>query len=1030
MIGFFIERPRLVNMLAIVAVLLALILSPKVQREYLPSVNMPRLIITATLPGASAEDMQQEITIPIEEAVAEIDGIDKFYSTISNSVSSTSIELYIDSSEEQVQAAMQDLRDALAAITDFPPSMTEAPILKRLNPGKLPVVEVALSGPMDELAPVAIKLEKRLEKLTDISRVDIIGLQDPEIRVLVDPLKAKNYGVPVTDVVAAIKNRNLSGTGGSLKTSESLKQVVAWGRYNADEEISNTFISSPQNLNTLQVRDLARIERDREDTRLLTHTNGQSGLSLLVRKRESADALNAVDRVRNSIDQLEIPEAVSYSLVDDDTFYTRNRLQVMLSNGIMGLALVSFILMLFMRFSSAIWVLFGIPIVFCGALICLIPLGLTFNLFTLTGLVIVLGMVVDDAVVVTENVIAHRERGMKPAEAALIGAKEMLGPVLASAITTALAFGPIVAMGGIPGKVLWQIPAMVVLVLIFSLIETFFMLPSHLSLLRSADATEKLPWIQKLETQYRRALKYCLRKRATVITVAFISFGFVMVVVRPLIEFEQFPQTDARTLFLKLSAPIGTPLEKTEAIALDLQSQIQSLTQNDFRAVTARIGHQDDKGFERNRGEAEHEALITLFLKDLGRQHTNQQWIDILEDSLILPAGSSFTLQSEYVGPPTDQPVTVHILSNNTSIRRQVASEIANFVRSQEGTTQVNIDERQGTSKIDLNLDYQKLNALGLNIHSVTQTLQAAFLGVEASEIRDTQNVTAIRVQFSADTHNSLDSLLNSPIRNSSGALVSLRDAIKPVSVQGVDRIYHRDGTQASTVRASFTSDSKNTALSFSKKLDRELLYQYRDIPELEVIVGGEAADTIEATKNLATVGFLVIIAITLTVWLTLGSLVKAMVAIIAIPFAIAGVVLAFFIHGMSLSMTALVGTIGLAGVVANASIVMLDAIDRAQSTNKGIRSSKELAEDAVVSRLRPILITTLTTLGGVLPTAYGLGGYDSIISPMSIAIGWGLAFSTLVTLFLVPVLLSTATSLQSGFNYRLLTRRGKGNNP
>ena len=1016
MIRFFADRHLLVNLISVAAISLAFALSPQVPREYLPAVNMPRLTITATLPGASAQDMQTEITIPIEEAITEIDGIDKFYSVISDSVSSTSIELYIDSTETQVQTAMQDLRDAIAAITDFPETMTDAPILTRLNPGKRPIIEIALAGPMQDLVPVAETLEKQIERLNDISSVAIIGLQEPEARVLVDPIRAKGYGIPITDVISAIERRNVSGTGGTLKSDKSRMQIVLWGRYNDPKEILDTIIPTSNNENTIRVREIAQVELTRENTNLLTYTNGQQGLSLIVRKREDADAIKAVDDVKSLLAQTNIPSSVSYSLVNDDTFFTRNRLQVMLSNGIMGVILVSGILLLFMRFDAAAWVLLGIPIVFCSALIWLLPLGLTFNLFTLTGFVIVLGMVVDDAIVVTENIVAHTERGLDSASAAILGAQEMVKPVIASALTTALAFGPIVAMGGIPGKVLWQIPAIVVLVLIFSLLETFFILPSHLSSLRSNKPTLKRRWIQRLEILYRRALRYCLHKRLLVIAVAFSTFAAIMMGVRPLVEFEQFPQTDARTLFLRLSAPIGTPIEQTAAIAQTLQAQITKLTQVDLRATTTRIGHQDSNRTDKNRGEAEHEAVITIFLKDLERNKTNKQWIDQLEQDLILPQGSTFTLQSEYVGPPTDQPVTVHVLSANDSVRRAIAREIADYIGKLEGTTQIQIDERPGTAKLRLNIDHQKLDSIGLDVQSVARAVQAIFFGVEASEIRSTQEITSVRVQFRPDAQGNLNALLDTPIRNRTGQLVSLRDAIKPVSVPGIDRIYHREGSQAATVRASFSSGSKHTAITFANQLERDFLYRYQNHPEAEVIIGGEAADTLDATKNLASVAFFVLIGIIITIWLTLGSLLNALAAIIAIPFAIAGVIVAFFLHGMPLSMTALIGTIGLAGVVANASIVMMDSIHRLRISESSGRPLAAIVEDAVVSRLRPILITTLTTLGGVLPTAYGLGGYDSIVSPMSIAIGWGLAFSTLVTLFLVPVLFTSLNTVHQSF--------------
>lgn len=1023
MIRFFVERHLLVNVLAVAVVVLAFYLSPSVSREHLPSVEMPRVIITARLPGASARDVETKLTIPIEEAIEDVDGIDEYYTTISDSVSVTTVELYIDSTEAQVLSAMQDLRDAVDGISDFPSEMEEAPTLERLNPGKSAIIEIALAGPMDALVPLAEDLERRIERLPGISRVTIVGLQDPEMRILVDPVLAQAHGVTLLDVVGAIEARNVSTTGAVLEAADRRSQVIVWSRFEKPVDVGETIVASgPEGL--VRARDIARIEATREDTALIVHTNAEPGLSLVVRKREGSDALDAVDAIRAVVDATELPPGVSYDYVNDITFFTRNRLEVMATNGMLGAVLVALVLFAFMRRAAATWVLLGIPIVFCGALIWLVPLGMTYNLFTLTGLVIVLGMVVDDAVVVSENIVAHRERGLGPVDAAVVGAQEMVKPVVAAALTTALAFGPIVAMGGIPGKVMWQIPAMVVLVLIFSLLESFFVLPAHMASVRGGADAGKRDWVQALEDRYRRVLRLCLRQRGLVIGLAFAVFMVVMAVIRPQVDFVQFPQGDARLLFVKISAPVGTPFERTEALATDLQRQIQRIAADDLRAITARIGHQDANGNEKARGEAEHEALLTIVLKDLDRRYTNQEWIQVLQRELVVDPRVNLTLQSEYVGPPTDQPVTLHVLANDAASRRAAAGEIAAWVRAQPGTTQVQVDERPGTPKLDLNLDHDKIAMLGLDARSVALAVQAAFYGIDASEHRDVDDTTKLRVQFAPSARGDLDGLLDTPLRTATGDLVPLRDVVRPVETPGLDRIYHREGFRAATVRASFTPDAPWTAVSFAGKVRAELMPNYEGRSDLELVIGGEAADTAETTGALGSVALLVIIAISVVIWILLGSLLEALSVVIVIPFALAGVIIAFFIHGLQLTMPAVIGTIGLAGVVVNASIVMVDCVHRNLKQNVGRRPRLEVVEDAVVSRLRPILVTTLTTLGGVLPTAYGIGGYDQIVSPMSVAIGWGLLFSTLITLFVIPALYSVANDA-TAFLGRLAARFG-----
>lgn len=1010
MIRYFVERHLLVNVLALTLVVLAFYLSPSVSREYIPAVAMPTLTLTAKLPGASAKDVETKLTIPIEEAIEDVDGIDEFYTTITDSVSVTTIDLYIDSTEDQVQTAMQDVRDAVDSVTDFPPEMDDEPTLSRFNPGKQPVVELALAGPMEILAPLAKTLERQFERVDGVSRVTIVGLQDPEVRILVDPALAQAQGITLLDVVNATQRRNVSATGAVLDTADRRSQVSVWSRFERPEDVGETIVSAGPD-GVVRAKDIARIELAREDTGLTSHTNAAPGLSLVIRKRDGSDALEVVDAVRALTDSIEFPASVSYEFVDDRTYHTRNRLEVMLNNGLLGAVLVALILFAFMRREPAVWVLFGIPIVFCGALIWLLPLGMTFNLMTLTGLVIVLGMVVDDAVVVSENIVSKAEEGLPPLEAAIVGAQEMVKPVLAAALTTALAFGPIVAMGGIPGKLLWQIPAMVVIVLFFSLLESFFVLPAHMSTMKGSERQGKRKWVAALEDRYRWLVGKCLAHRAIVIGVAVGAFFVVMGVVRPNVAFEQFPQADARILYVKVSTPVGTAFERTEAVAIDLQRQIQDLAAADLRAVTARIGHQDVNGNEKARGDAEHEALLTIIFKEQDRLYTNQEWIQELQEQVVVDARVQLIFQSEYVGPPTDQPVTVHVLANEDGARRAIAQSIAAWLENVAGTTQVQVDEHPGTPKLHLEIDYDRLAMLGLDAQSVAQAVQASFFGIEATEHRGVDETTELRVQFDQSARGDVDGFLDTPIRSASGELVPLRDVARPVETPGVDRLFHRDGFRAATVRASFEPGSGYSALSFAAKMQSELLPEFSGRPDVEVIVGGEAADTVETTARLGSVAILVIIGISLVIWILLGSLLEALAVVVVIPFALAGVILAFFIHDLSLSMTAIIGTIGLAGVVVNGSIVMIDSVHR-RLAREPERNPTDVIEDAVVGRLRPILITTLTTLGGVLPTAYGLGGYDSIVSPMSVAIGWGLLISTFVTLFVVPALYSLARQL------------------
>ena len=522
--------------------------------------------------------------------------------------------------------------------------------------------------------------------------------------------------------------------------------------------------------------------------------------------------------------------------------------------------------------------------------------------------------------------------------------------------------------------------------------------------------------MQVLETLYRRALTRALRHRAVTLAAALAALAAVMAVVRPLVPFVLFPQDDADRLMVKITSPPGTSLERTAAVAVDLTEQVLEVTADDIEVVTSRVGHQNTTALEKGYGEANNEALLVLQFRKFDRVHTNARWIELLQSALAVPDDVDVLYRSAFFPPPTKVPVTVHILSNDNEVRRGVAFEIARYLEATPGVIEVEVDERPGTPQVELNLNYEKLALrAGLDPEVVGQTLTAAFHGIKASEHRDIEHTTEFRVQFDPAARGDLGALLEIPLRSRTGELVRLRDVVEPMEVPSVTRIYHRDGYRTATVYASFLESSDLTALTFAARMEEELFPRFADIPGLFVLNGGEAVETGKVTARMGTAALLAILGIIVVVWLMLGSLLEALFVMLVIPFAIAAVIVVFFLHGQALSMFAMMGTIGLAGIVVNSSIVMVGAIHRRLRDRGGLSPEEVTNEivEAVTERLRPIMITALTTLGGVLPSAYGIGGYDTIVSIMSLAIGWGLLGSTLVTLFLVPILYSLAGDLR-----------------
>lgn len=1026
LVAFFIERHLLVNVIAFAMVALGLMSASQLKREYLPSVAMPAVWVTALLPGASAQDIETKVSIPIQEALEEVAGIDDYSTIISDNTSFTAIDLYVDFDATEIGEAEKDIRNAIDAITDFPPEMDEEPTVMQLSPAEQVVIELALSGSSEELIEIAETLEEEIEALALVARVEVVGLQDREVRILVDPAKAIAHDISLEKIVAAIDQRNVSSTGGYVENANTERQVVMWSRFDQPEAVADTILAVSPTGGALRVSDIARVESTREDTNLIVRNNGERGLTLTVIKRAQSDIIDTTNAVREILDNSPDLESVRYRLVNDESYVIQNRLNMMATNGLIGVFFVTAILIYFVRLQPAIWILVGIPIVFLGALTLFGESGLSLNMMSMSGFVIVLGLIVDDAVVVSERIAFKQAQGLPSVQAAIDGTMEMVRPVTAATLTTVLAFSPMIAIGGMPGKFSWQLPVVVVMALLISVFESFFVLPAHMSTVRAGSELSKRPMLKKLEHLYAQVLAWAIHHRLIVIAVSAVTFIVIMSVILPKVPFILLPQDDADRLYIKLSAPLGTPLKQTEALIASIEQQIIDIVEDDLEVLSSRIGHQNTDRVDKNRGEASHEALLIAQFVQEDRARSNAEWVQILRQRLNMPKSLQAVYQSEYWGPPTDRPVTVHVLSNDNVDRRGAALEIANYLRSIPGVIDIDVDERPGVPQLELELDYEKLALRGLDAATVGRALSIAFHGVEASEHRTLEEITKLRVQFDAAARSDLNGILDVPVRSADGRNIPLRDVVTVVERPALTRIYHRNGYRASTVRASFSPDSGLTALPFSQRMQEEVLDNFSDKKGMRIVVGGEAESTEETTGGMARAALIAVAGISVVVWLVLGSLIEALFILSVIPFAIAGVIFTFFVHGQQLSMFAILGATGLVGVVVNGAIVMVDAVHRrlsAKNIQRGDDEEEAVIVETVVERLRPILVTTLTTLGGVLPTAYGFGGYDAMISPMSLAIGWGLVFATFVTLFVVPVLYSLARDVTlpiSRFKQRL----------
>jgi multidrug efflux pump subunit AcrB len=1025
-VRFFVERHLLVNVLTLAVVMLGFLALVRTNVEGFPEVSMPIYVVTGALPGASARDVETKVTIPIEDELRDLDGLESYTTVITDNRTVTTIKLDDDTSNEGIFKKEREIRNAIDSINGFPDDMRNDPNIFVMEPAKQPVLEVAISGEKGLLADVAIRLERKLLRVQGVGEIKRVGLPDPELRVLVDPEAARSHGVTILDVSRAIERRNVSDTGGILESAGDRRQVVMWGRYEDPSEVGATILRFDESA-PLRVRDVARLELGREDVGLIAGTNGRPGLSLVIVKKADADLIDTRNAIVEALASIELPPGVETSVVNDSSYEMSNRLKVIASNGVMGLILVACIVFLFLAPSAALWVCVGVPVVILGVIATMPQVGMTINFVSTVAFVIVLGMLVDDAVVVAEKILLRRQEGLDPAEAAVSGTMMVARPVIASAATTLLAFAPMLAIGGMPQKMIWQIPAVVSIALALSLLESFLILPAHMSMVRgNSQPRPKRAFVLRIEERYRRVLHRVLPNRGKVIGFFAMIFLAVMFLIVPQMEFEFFPQESSPGLSIKIRLPPGSAIERTEAVADAIQQQLPPIMGQDLLALTSRVGHMDSKAFDREYGSAENEAVVTVHLDLDHKVRNSAEWGQYLEATLRAPLDVELIFEAAVDGPPGLEPVSVFILANDDVVRRQAGLALKEYLQTLGGVSNISVDEKFGMRQIDLNPDPERLARQGLDARDLGLTLKAAYYGLIASEMRDLDETTEIRVALEPSARRSVDALLELPVRNRRGDLVLLRDVVDPVEIPALAKIQHRNGRRAISVTAALAPDAGHTSSSVAESIERDFLPRYAGRTDIEIEVSGEVIQSRRATGDLAFVGVAVILGIGAVIAIMLGSFLEAFFVIAVVPFAAVSVVLTFWMHGMNFSLLPLIGTIGLSGVVVNASIVMVDSVHQAQHRMLAAVGEEERFEvmiEALVTRLRPVLVTSLSTFCGVLPTAYGFGGYDAVMSPMSLALGWGLAFSSVVTLFLVPALYVSANDI----NRQISAWRGRG---
>jgi len=974
-----------------------------IKRDSYPSVDFGIVKIMTHYPGASPEDVELNVTNQIEKELQTVTGIDRITSVSMENVSV--INVFIEIDEPDQDKIKNEIREAVGHVTNFPAEVTESPLIKELKQSDNPVIEVGLSGdiPYKDLREQARLFEKKLKKTYGVSRLTSFGYRAREIKVEVSPIAVEKYQIPLREIIDAVKRRNIRGTAGAFESYTSEKDLVTLAQFRDPKEVGNVIVRSTFEGPQIKVKDLAIILDDFEDERVMSRINGNMAISWLVHMSETADVIRTCDAVKELIENEnnKLSENVELGYINDASRVVRTSFDVVLNNGLIGLVLILLLLPLFLNFRTAFWVAMGIPVAFLGAIFLLPLFGGFLDTITLSGLILVIGIVVDDAIIIAENISKRREEGDAPLDAAVNGISEVFGPVVTTVLTTFLVFAPMFFMPGIFGKYIIPIPLAITLALFVSLLEVMIALPAHIVSglrKRKSEATGR-NWFKVISNRYRIVVSRFLRFRYIFVLFFIIVLAGSLWYAGNYMKMILFPSGEARQFYIVLELPIGTPLLHTSEKVKEVEELIAGLPSDELTAYNTRIG----TNILIN-AESENYAAMSVLLTPYTERERNAEQIveDLRQKTGGLKGFEKIVYRISTGGPPVGKPISLRIVGSDDILRTTLTDSLELFLASIEGVKDISRDDKGGKSQVEIKLNYEKLARLGLTVADIAQNIRIAYDGELVTNVRYGDEDVEFRVMIHEKVRKRLGYLNKLLIPNRQGRLIPLKEVARLQSGPGKPDFRHFDGERAVIIEAD-VDQALITPIDVSKAVFDHFNID-KDWPGMQLSKGGEVIETEESMAGLFRILIIAVIGVFFLLVLLFNSFTQPFLVMMAIPFGISGIIIAFGFHGEPFSFVAIMGIIGLSGVVVNDSLVLVSHINDLKKKRKG-EEIKNLVAEGTADRLRAIVITTLTTVAALLPLAYGIGGTAIFMAPMALALGWGLIFATPLTLILVPCL-------------------------
>lgn len=993
-------------------------------RETFPEFSLDMVIVSAPYPGADPEEVEEGISRKIEEAIEGVEGI-KLYTTESReNQGSANIEV---KENYAVNEVLDDVRTKINAISTFPVD-AEKPVIYELTL-KDPVIMLYLSGDMSErrLKEWSEQLKDEIQQLPPVSQVGIFGTREYEIGIEVSEQRLREYGLSFDQVTDAVRRSNLNLAGGTIRTKGEEIRIRTMGRKYSGPELSSIVVLATPKGDVITLDRVAQIVDGFSEDPIDATINGDPSVMLIVYKTKEEDSLAISKAVQKFVDAKNdiLPAGANLKVLYDNTNMLRDRINLLLKNGIIGLSIVFALLWMFLNLRLSFWGGMGIPISIAGALAIVWALGGTINMISLFGFIMVLGVIVDDAIVVGEAIYVHRKSGKPPLQAAVDGVCEVGMPVVAAVVTTIVAFIPLAYVGGIMGKFISILPVVVISCLAVSLVECLILLPAHLSHLPDLNAEEQnmsklqrridvvhritsrgLEWFVK--NMYYPFLRHALNWRyvslCTAIAVLMITVGLVR---GGIIKFQVFPSIDGFIMTSQVEFPAGTPpavtrsaLDQVEGALLRLAEKSQTksgepLLEDRLTLVGGTLSDIPSYG-------PQYGAVQAILLPSERRGiHVDDLMVAWEKEVGRISGVKSLTFEGLSAGPP-GAPIEVWLQGNDMDHILAAADDLMARLSKFEGVYQIRSDFPPGKNEMRLTLK-PEARALGLTVNDLARQVYAGYYGDEAVRLQRGRDDIRVKVRYTADERSRMSDLERVRIRTPEGHEVPLFSVAEVSLSPGFSTITRTDGLRRVTVSADVDTNKANANEIFAALIKNFFPALKDNYPDVRVALQGEQKKMRESFSSLY-VGFpLAVLGIFIIVATMFRSYAQPFVILFTIPFGIIGSIWGHLLLGYDLSIMSIFGMVALTGVVVNDAIVLIERIN--ENFAEGLPFFEAIRTGGV-RRFRAIFLTSLSTVGGLAPMIMETNMQAKFLIPMALSLASGVAFATVLTLVLIPSLL------------------------